>query len=99
MRMVIILQHYHTYLPHSQSSLILDDQEPEEDILTYMQHNFGNEIKNHMKDTVFSRRTYIRRLHQTGQFHLESIMNIMPRLFDTEGMVGGLFLTFLLSFK
>ncbi|OXA40038.1 hypothetical protein Fcan01_25151 [Folsomia candida] len=38
-------------------------------------------------DTVFSRRTYIRRLHQTGQFHLESIMNIMPRLFDTEGMI------------
>lgn len=69
------------------SNFYTDDPEPEDDKMTFMQQNFGIEITQVMKDTVFSRRSLIRKRRGLGDKGISELMEIMPRLFDTEGMV------------
>ncbi|XP_035707212.1 uncharacterized protein LOC118435347 isoform X2 [Folsomia candida] len=69
-----------------------DDPEPDEKVLEYLKHNSGEDTKSIMKNTVFQRRTIIRRLSW-----VENILErkegsnkspgLMPRLFDTEGNI------------
>lgn len=64
----------------------LENPTPDEKELEFLRQNHGQEIKIKMKETVFQRRTFIRQ--QTGVDGLLSIIKCMPRLVDTEGMVG-----------
>lgn len=73
--------------------VMLDDPEPDEKVLEYLKHNSGEDTKSIMKNTVFQRRTIIRRLSWVENI-LErkegsnKIPGLIPRLFDTEGNVS-----------
>ncbi|XP_035701043.1 uncharacterized protein LOC118433339 isoform X1 [Folsomia candida] len=64
-----------------------DDPDPEEGILEYIRQNFGTDVDSAMKNTVFQRRTVIRRLNAVNVDILDNLVVSMPRLFDTEGMI------------
>jgi hypothetical protein len=68
-------------------------------VLEYLKHNFGEDTKSIMKDTVFERRTIIRRYLANEKIEgLEKITNLMPRLFDVEGNVRFLSFNYLSIF-
>lgn len=67
--------------------IIKEDPEPEEKTLEYLRHNFGPDVSEKMKDTVFQRRTIIRRHMSKLLAGFEKIPSLMPRLFDMEGLV------------
>lgn len=53
-----------------------------------MRQSFGHEVKSPMAKTVFQRRTIIRTSRVTNFEFVPYIVEIMPRLFDMEGMVN-----------
>lgn len=54
-----------------------------------MKQNVGPEVIDKLKETVFQRRTIIRRIMtQILPPDFEKIPKLMPRLFDIEGMVS-----------
>ncbi|OXA49832.1 hypothetical protein Fcan01_15443 [Folsomia candida] len=69
-----------------------DNPDPDEKIMLYLRQNFppnhNSEILEKMKETVFSRKTIIRRcIDKEDYTDLKQIPEIMPRLFDLQGMV------------
>ncbi|XP_035701037.1 uncharacterized protein LOC118433332 [Folsomia candida] len=53
-----------------------------------MRQSFGHEVKSPMAKTVFQRRTIIRTSRVTNFEFVPYIVEIMPRLFDMEGMIS-----------
>ncbi len=57
--------------------------------MEFMKQNVGPEVIDKLKETVFQRRTIIRRIMtQILPPDFEKIPKLMPRLFDIEGMVS-----------
>ncbi len=68
--------------------LLTDDPIPDDGILEFIRQNFGDKIRGPMKDTIFQRRTIIRQLDSSELDYIPKIVEIMPRLFDMDGMVS-----------
>ncbi|ODN02959.1 Zinc finger and SCAN domain-containing protein 12 [Orchesella cincta] len=66
-----------------------DDYNPPPDDckLEFMKHNFGPEVTETMKDTVFMRRSLLRGYIKEQFLGLQKAMQSMPRLFDMDKML------------
>ncbi len=74
--------------PITNELFLIDNPEEDKKLLEFLrQHSDEAEVKPIMLQTVFQRRTVIRRLNGEGIDGFDKIPPIMPRLFDMMGMV------------